>query len=518
MKHIANTNSTTSTTEQGHLVSLSLDTPVTCPECSHTFQLREGLGNPTIAQLKARQAEFQSAREQELQARIEQERAAAAEKAARDLTQRHAAESRRIAQQLEAAQAENASLLKQQAEIAKERQGLLAERRNLADARSKLDLELQRKLDEAAEASRKEQERIQKAHEAKLRDAIGIGREQAKAEQSEAFSRLSAELEATRKQSNQHAKLLQQAELAKLDMEQRLESQRHAMEVELKKESNRLRKQLAGEFEQANKALLAEALESERNDAALKLKATEVEKEQLRRKVEQLHQQLDQKSQQVQGEALESLLEERLAELCPDDGVKNIRPGKNGADVLHSIYDEHGEHLGNISWEYKNAKAWSSKWLTKLQKDARDYEASAAVLVSTVLPADMEGKVAYIDDCWVCSVDAWEGLALVLRAQVLEVARLRTGLEQREDKAALVYRYLQSEKFRSAATAMLNTLVDMESQVDREERAFSKQWKDRRQQIRTLMGLHTDHTQTIATITAQDILADEFLADEEAVA
>lgn len=221
----------TQTTEQGHLISLSLDTPVSCPECSHTFQLREGLGNPTIAQLKARQAEFQSAREQELQARIEKERAAAA----REITRQHAAESRRIAQELETAKAANADLLKQQQEIAKERQGLLAERRNLADARSKLDYETQRKLDAAAETARAEQERIKKAFEAKLRDAIEnnlrIGREQAKAEQGEAFSRMSAELEAARKQADQHSKLLNQAEHAKLDLEQRLESQRQVMDV-----------------------------------------------------------------------------------------------------------------------------------------------------------------------------------------------------------------------------------------------------------------------------------------------
>jgi hypothetical protein len=512
----------TPTTEQGHLISLSLDTPVSCPECSHTFALREGLGNPTIAQLKARQAEFQSAREQEIQARIEQERAAAAEKAARELTQRHAAESRRIAQELESAKAENADLLKQQGEIAKERQGLLAERRNLADARSKLDYETQRKLDAAAETARAERERIKKAFEAKLRDAaehsLRIGREQAKAEQGEAFSRMSAELEAARKQANQHSKLLQQAELAKLDMEERLQSQRHAMEIELKKESNRLRKQLAGEFEQANKALLAEALESERSKATLKLQAAEVEKAQLLAKVENLHRQLEQKSQQVQGEALETLMESRLAEVCPDDAIEAIKTGVNGADLLHSVYNERGAHVGNISWEIKNTKHWKAAWLAKLAEDARKCGSSAAVLVTTALPPEMTTKVAYMDGCWVCSVDAWEGLALLLRSQVIEMARLEKGLEQRGDKAAKLYTYLQSAEFRSAATSMLNTLSAMQTQVEKEERAFGKQWKLRREQLRRLIELHMEHTRTIEVMIEQNILNDEFLADEEAVA
>jgi hypothetical protein len=512
MKKPSSKTTTTQTTEQGHLVSLTLDTPVSCPECGHTFELREGLGNATIAQLEARRAEFLTAKEEEIQARIEEEKKAAAEKTARELEKRFGAEKRKVVEDLEAANAELA-------ELNKERSSLAKERSRLASERSKLELEVSRKLDEAQKQARKEREALEKSYEAKVRAAAEnsrrLGLEEAKAEQSEALSQLSAQLEATRKQASRHATLLQQAELAKLEMEAKLQSQTHTMQVALKKETNKLRKELESEYEKANKSLLSDALEEERSKAALKLKAAEVEKAQLLGKVEKLHQQLEQKSQQVQGEALESLLEERLTELFPEDGIEGIKTGAQGEDVLHSVYDEAGNHVDNLSWEFKNRKQWSNKWLPKLAKDARDSGSSAAVLITTTLPADMEGKVAYIDGCWVCSVDAWEGLALLLRAQALEMARLRTGLEQSEEKASKVYQYLQSEKFRSAATSMLNTLADMEAQVDREERAFSKQWKARREQIRTLMGLHTDHTQTIETITAQQILDDDFLAGEE---
>jgi hypothetical protein len=279
-----------------------------------------------------------------------------------------------------------------------------------------------------------------------------------------------------------------------------------------------LRKQLACEFEQSNKALLAEALESERSKASLKLKAAEVEKAQLLAKVENLHRQLEQKSQQVQGEALETLMESRLAEVCPDDAIEAIKTGVNGADLLHSVYNERGQHVGNISWEIKNTKHWKAAWLTKLTKDACKCGSSAAVLVTTALPPEMTTKVAYMGGCWVCSVDAWEGLALLLRSQVIEVARLEKGLEQRGDKAAKAYGYLQSEEFRSAATTMLNTLTAMEAQVGTEQRAFSKQWKLRREQLKTVIALHMDHIRSIEVITSGDILTNEFLADEEAVA
>lgn len=511
---------TTSTAEQGNLISLNLDTPVTCPECSHTFALRDGLGNATITQLRARQAEYATAREEEWKARIEREAAAAAEKAARELNQRHAAEKRRIEQQLGAVRAENADLLKQQESLSKEQQALAKERRTLAADRSKLELELSRKLEAAEEAARKERERLEKSHASKLREAAEhnrkIGREQAKAEETEALSQLTAELQAARKQANQQTKLLQQAELAKLETEEKLQSQEHAMKVALRKESNRLRKELEAEYSRNGQTLLAEAVESERSKAALKLKAAEVEKNQLLTKVEQLHRQLEQKSQQVQGEALETLLETRLADLCPEDAVEAIKTGANGADVLHSVHDEKGAHVGNISWEYKDCKKWSSAWLTKLAQDARDCGSDAAVLVSTVLPKDMDGKVAHIEGCWVCSVDAWEGLALLLRAQVIKMARLQKGLEDRDSKAAKVYAYLQSDEYLSAATTMLNTLTDMQNQVGREERAFAKQWKQRREQLKRMISLQMEQTHTIETITEQDILGDEFFAEDSA--
>lgn len=507
--------SSTSTTGQGHLIGLDLDMPVTCPDCGHTFPVRAGLGDPTIAQVEARQAEFVSAWEQEWQVRLEAEATAAAEKAALERDRRHAAEKRRIEQQLGVALAENADLLKQQEELAKEQQALAKARRALAADRSKLELELSRQLDEVKGAASVERERLKKLHSEQLLElkkaSLEEGRRQAIAEQSEQLTQISATLAATRKQAEQRTKLLQQAELAKLEMEERLQKQTHAMQVELKKESNKLRKQLEAEYERTNQALLAEALESERSRYALKRKEDELEKDQLRKKVEQLHRQLEQKSQQVRGEALEIVLEQRLAELCPKDAVEAIKSGAKGADVLHSVYNEKGSHVANITWEYKNTNIWRQSWLAKLERDARKNESSAAVLVTTTLPKGMKGRVAFMDGCWICSVDAWEGLALLLRAHVVKVAQLEKGLERRDNKAMSVYKYLQSDQFRSVATTMLNTLSAMEGQVTAEEQAFGKQWKLRREQIQRMIDLHLENIQTIEAITAEDIVEDTFL-------
>jgi hypothetical protein len=104
----------------------------------------------------------------------------------------------------------------------------------------------------------------------------------------------------------------------------------------------------------------------------------------------EMKRQLEQSSQQSQGEVMELELEKTLKAEFPADDITRITKGKFGADILHKVVSANGQHCGTIVWESNNSqKGWKKEWLTKLRSDQRREKAEIAVIVSSVLPKNM---------------------------------------------------------------------------------------------------------------------------------
>ena len=58
-----------------------------------------------------------------------------------------------------------------------------------------------------------------------------------------------------------------------------------------------------------------------------------------------------------------------------------------------------GAECGVLLWETKNTKAWSNNWIPKLKDDMIEIRASIAILVSVVLPADIN-RFGQLDGVW----------------------------------------------------------------------------------------------------------------------
>jgi len=104
---------------------------------------------------------------------------------------------------------------------------------------------------------------------------------------------------------------------------------------------------------------------------------------------EELHRKLQQGSQQTQGEVLELELEELLKTNFPLDTVEPVPKGIRGADVLQKVYNQSGQLCGMIVWESKYTKAWSNGWVPKLKDDQREIKADIAILITEILPKDV---------------------------------------------------------------------------------------------------------------------------------
>ena len=152
-------------------------------------------------------------------------------------------------------------------------------------------------------------------------------------------------------------------------------------------------------------------------------------------------------------------------------------------------------------------KNWSDTWLPKLREDQRTAKAEIAVIVSQVLPKDIE-SFGIVDQVWVTHPKVALPVAIALRQTLLEIAGARKASEGQQTKMEMVYQYLTGPRFRQRIQAIVEAFSSMREDLDRERKAITKQWSKREEQIDRVMqatvGMYGD-LQGIAGKTLQEI-------------
>ena len=97
----------------------------------------------------------------------------------------------------------------------------------------------------------------------------------------------------------------------------------------------------------------------------------------------------DQGSTQLQGEVQELALEKLLQAAFPFDLVEPIGKGVRGADCTMTVRNSSGQECGKIIYESKRTKNFEADWVDKLKSDMRQQGAQVAILVTRVMPRDM---------------------------------------------------------------------------------------------------------------------------------
>ncbi len=197
---------------------------------------------------------------------------------------------------------------------------------------------------------------------------------------------------------------------------------------------------------------------------------------------------LEQSSQQAQGEVIELEIERVLSATFRDDEVEPIAKGKLGADIIHRVFSPNGQYCGTIVWESKNTKNWSQAWLPKLRSDQRRVKADIAVLVSSVLPKDIRGGFGqHPGGTWITDFPLVTGLAAALRANLIDVARIRATAEGKPERMEVLYRYLMSTEFRQRVEAIVEAFQTMKADLDKEKQATQKQWAKREKNLELVL-------------------------------
>ena len=337
-----------------------------------------------------------------------------------------------------------------------------------------LDL-LKQKEEDIKEQKEKFDEELKKATKELLKQEKQKLQEELKKEileeQSESIALLKKELD---EKSNQ----VKELNIAKAQIE-RLKRDNEEMESAIMAKAQlTLNEQLKIEKEKIQKTV------DEQNE--LKLKQKEEQLEQLKKQLQEAQRKAEQGPQQLQGEIQELAIEEYLQNKYPFDGIEEIKKGVRGGDCIQTVHTREIQNCGKIYYESKRTKDFQKSWIEKFKADMRDKGADIGVLVTEVLPKELD-RMGLIDGVWICTFEEFKGLSSVLRESIIKINQAKKSEENKTDKMSLLYSYLTSTEFTMQVEAIVEGFTQMQSDLDSEKRSMQRIWKQREKQIEKVL-------------------------------
>lgn len=269
--------------------------------------------------------------------------------------------------------------------------------------------------------------------------------------------------------------------------EQIKELNRTKAEIEkLKREKGEIKEAVEAEAQKKlNEALFAERekiKKTEEDKNELRFKELQKQLEDQKKLTEEMKRKQEQGSMQLQGEVQELAIEEWLAAQFPLDTIEEIKKGARGGDCLQFVNTRTHQNCGTIYYESKRTKDFQPTWIEKFKADIRDKGANIGVLVTEVMPSDMD-RMGLRDGIWICNYEEFKGLCAVLRESIIQVSTAISSQENKGDKMDMLYDYLTSNTFRMQIEAIVEGFTQMKSDLESEKRSMQRIWKQREKQI-----------------------------------
>jgi hypothetical protein len=355
------------------------------------------------------------------------------------------------------------------------REQMIAFTRKKEDEFQKKDVELSRKLEEQElilhQKFNAEKIDIQQKLEEDLRKTIHHD-----------FENRLTMLQQSNEEQQEKLKASRQRELEFLQKEQALKNKEEELEIstqrKLQEERIKIGEEVRRMEEQKN--------QSKESDYQLQIKEKEKQLEDQKKLIEEMKRKADQGSMQLQGEVQELALEKLLQEAFPFDLVEPVAKGIRGADCTLTVRNASGQECGKIIYESKRTKNFESDWIDKLKNDMRQQSAQVAILVTRVMPKDMN-CFGEKNGIWICNFSEVKALTEALRDGVIRIFQASKNQQNKGDKMQLLYDYLTSSEFSEQWKAIREGFSSMKMSIQRERDTMEKLWKYREKQLEKVL-------------------------------
>ncbi len=373
----------------------------------------------------------------------------------------------------------SAKLEKEYEEKAARQTAVLDQQRALIE-REKNRLEKERREQDELIQKRLQEEKSKLLEMARVSAAEGVAQE---------MQALRHENEQRRKENLE----LQKKEVEWMQRENRLKEEQERLQIEVE------RRLLKGQAAIESKIRTAEAEKAE-----LRFKEYEKKLQDQKILIEEMKRKAEQGSMQMQGEVQELALKDLLRQQFPFDRIDEVPKGVRGADVIQTVVDSMQRECGKIIFESKRTKAFSQDWIGKLKADQIEQGADIAVIVTEVMPNDLD-RFGEKQGVWICDFHEAKSLTFVLREMLLRTQSERAAHENKGDKMDMLYRYLTSVEFKQRVEAIVEGFSELRSELDREQQAMRRIWKTREKQIDKIISNTVDMYGSVKGIAGSSI-------------
>ncbi len=289
-------------------------------------------------------------------------------------------------------------------------------------------------------------------------------------------------LQQSNHEQQERLKAARHKELEFLQKEQALKNKEEELELSVQRKLQEERVKIGEEV----KRIEEQKNQARETDFQLRLKELEKQLDDQKKLAEEMKRRADQGSMQLQGEVQELALEKLLQGTFPFDRVEPIGKGVRGADCTLTVRNPSGQECGKIIYESKRTKNFEADWVDKLKNDMRQQGAQVAILVTRVMPRDMN-CFGERNGVWICNFSEVKALTEVLRDGVIRIFQASRNQQNKGDKMQLLYDYLTSSEFSEQWKAIREGFSSMKMSIQRERDMMEKLWKTREKQLEKVL-------------------------------
>ena len=270
------------------------------------------------------------------------------------------------------------------------------------------------------------------------------------------------------------------------EAESKLKELKEDQEIALKKAEREAARQAKRKMDLQLDELVNERLKEARGDDEIKLEKLRLELERRDKKIQELEEQRTASHGELEGEALEQATEQTLRNLHPLDHIAEVKRGRFGADIEHTVRNNSGATAGKILWECKKHKQWQDGWISTIRKNSIEYGADTMVIVTTTMPDGLE-TFGELDGVFVCRYHETAVVSTLLRHAILRVSGERTRELHMQTIQERVLEYVSGPEFSMVMQGVMEAYELFEDDLRKEEQYMKTRWRKRRGYLRNVI-------------------------------
>lgn len=221
-----------------------------------------------------------------------------------------------------------------------------------------------------------------------------------------------------------------------------------------------------------------------------------------------LKQESERKSSQELGDIPEDKLIDTLKNELPGDLFERVGKGRRGGDIIETIMFNN-RPIGRILYESKNDKNWKNSWINKIREDRVSIGTPYAILVSKAFPRNTK-HFAIVKGIPVVSPRLLPHLARIIRGSIIAIEKQKLSAFEKEEKVGLLYSYLNSNKFKSSAMSIGESIENLNKIRFDERNVHEKTWTKQEHEVSNISKNFAKIHSNIETIIEKEPIQIEF--------